>query len=64
MPVSLILSILTVAAQLLPELESVVPVITKAINGEDVNDSDLITLDTAAQALNAKAAAAAAAVTA
>lgn len=60
MPASLI-AILTVAAQLIPELEAAVPVITKAINGDAVNDSDLLALDTVAEALNAKAAAAAAA---
>jgi hypothetical protein len=62
MSASLILSILTAAAQLIPELEAAVPVITKAIEGQDLNDDDLTALDTVAQGLNAKVEAAAATV--
>lgn len=56
MDVALILQALTVAAQLLPEIEQVLPVISKIINGQTATEADAAAVYAAIQALEAQVA--------
>lgn len=56
MDIAVIVQILTVAAQLLPEIEQVLPVIAKIINGQTATEADAATVYAAIQALEAQVA--------
>ncbi len=56
MDIGVILQILTVAAQLLPEIEQVLPVISKITNGQTVSEADAAAVHAAIQALEAQVA--------
>ena len=56
MDVAVILQILTAAAQLLPEIEQVLPVISKIINGQTAGEADAAAIYAAIQALEAQVA--------
>ena len=56
MDIAVIVQILTVAAQLLPEIEQVLPVIAKIINGQTATEADAAAVYTAIQALEAQVA--------
>jgi hypothetical protein len=60
MPVAAILAALQAVAALLPVAEQLVPLVDKALSGQQFNDTDLAALDTATQELNAAVAAQAA----
>ena len=64
MHIAVIVQILTIAAQLLPEIEQVLPVITKIINGQTATEVDAATVYAAIQALEAQVASREAAVSA
>ena len=56
MDIAVIVQILTVAAQLLPEIEQVLPVIAKIINGQTATEADAAAVYAAIQALEAQVA--------
>ena len=56
MDIAVIVQILTVAAQLLPEIEQVLPVIAKIINCQTATEADAAAVYTAIQALEAQVA--------
>ena len=56
MDITVIVQILTVAAQLLPEIEHVLPVIAKIINGQTATEADAAAVYAAIQALEAQVA--------
>ena len=56
MDIAVILQILTVAAQLLPEIEQVLPVILKIINGQTANEADAAAVYAAIAALEVQVA--------
>jgi hypothetical protein len=56
MGIAVILQILTAAAQLLPEIEQVLPVISKIINGQTASEADAAAIYAAIQALEAQVA--------
>ncbi len=56
MGIAVILQILTAAAQLLPEIEQVLPVVSKIINGQIASEADAAAIYAAIQALEAQVA--------
>ncbi len=56
MDITVIVQILSVAAQLLPEIEQVLPVIAKIINGQTATEADAAAVYAAIQALEAQVA--------
>lgn len=56
MDIAAILQILTVAAQLLPEIEQVPPVIARIINGQTATAADAAAVHAAIQALETQVA--------
>lgn len=56
MGITVILQILTAAAQLLPEIEQVLPVIAKVIDGQTATEADAAEIYAAIQALEAQVA--------
>ncbi len=56
MDIAVIIQILTVAAQLLPEIEQVLPVVVKIIDGQTASEADAAAVYTAIQALEAQVA--------
>jgi hypothetical protein len=56
MGIAVIIQILTAAAQLLPEIEQVLPVISKIINGQTASEADAAGIYVAIQALEAQVA--------
>ena len=56
MDIAVIVQILTVAAQLLPEIEQVLPVIAKIIDGQTASEADAVAVYAAIQALEAQVA--------
>ena len=56
MGIAIIVQILTAAAQLLPEIEQVLPVVSKIINGETASEADAAAIYAAIQALEAQVA--------
>ncbi len=56
MDIAVIVQILTVAAQLLPEIEQVLPVVVKIIDGQTASEADAAAVYTAIQALEAQVA--------
>lgn len=57
MEITIILQILAAAAQLLPEIETVLPVVEKIINGDTATEADAASVYAAIQALEAQVAA-------
>lgn len=57
MPIAIILQILSAAAQLLPEIEQVLPAVTKIVNGQEVSEADAAAVYAAIQSLEAQVAA-------
>jgi hypothetical protein len=56
MDITVIVQILSVAGQLLPEIEQVLPVIAKIINGQTATEADAAVVYAAIQALEAQVA--------
>jgi hypothetical protein len=56
MDIAVIIQILTVAAQLLPEIEQVLPVVAKIIDGQTASEADAAAVYAAIQALEAQVA--------
>ena len=56
MDITVIVQILTVAAQLLREIEQVLPVVVKIIDGQTASEADAAAVYTAIQALEAQVA--------
>ena len=56
MDITVIIQILTVAAQLLPEIEQVLPVVVKIIDGQTASEADAAAVYAAIQALEAQVA--------
>ncbi|MDA8232376.1 MAG: hypothetical protein M0006_13650 [Magnetospirillum sp.] len=56
MDITIILQILAAAAQFLPEIEQVLPVVAKIIDGQTATEADAAAVYTAIQALEAQVA--------
>ncbi len=56
MDITIILQILAAAAQLLPEIEQVLPVVAKIIDGQTATEADAAAVYAAIQALEAQVA--------
>ncbi|MDA8232651.1 MAG: hypothetical protein M0006_15055 [Magnetospirillum sp.] len=56
MDITIILQILAAAAQLLPEIEQVLPVVAKIIDGQTATETDAAAVYAAIQALEAQVA--------
>ena len=56
MDITVIIQILAVAAQLLPEIEQVLPVVAKIIDGQTASEADAAAVYAAIQALEAQVA--------
>ena len=56
MDITVIIQILTVAAQLLPEIEQVLPVVVKIIDGQTASETDAAAVYAAIQVLEAQVA--------